>query len=160
MCSSDLEKNPQRRDAYLQKNRINPDQFKPHGRSRKNGSPGDPSGGSSGTSGCFLTSACVRARNLSDDCDELKTLREFRDSFMMSTVQGRSEVEHYYAIAPAIVESIDKLPNATEIWNKLFADTILPAVTLIKENNVDAAYQLYKNCVLELQFRFLHHTYN
>lgn len=149
------EKNPQRRDAYLRKVRINPDQFKPHGR----GGPGLPGGsgdfGGSGTDGCFLTTACVRSKNLPDNCDELETLRAFRDSFMMFTTQGRSEVKAYYKIAPALVEAINSLPDADEIWNSLFDRVIVPAVDLIKHNKLDDAYKLYKNCVLQLQTHFI-----
>lgn len=147
------EKNPQRRDAYLRKNRIDPNQFKPHGRGNP-GAPGGSSGGS-GTGGCFLTTACVRAKNLPDDCDELETLRIFRDFFMMSTEQGRVDVEYYYEIAPSIVTVVNSLPNADEIWNALFNQVITPAVNLVKCGKLDDAYQLYKNCVSQLQSRFI-----
>ena len=147
------EKNPQRRDDYLRKNRIDPNQFKPKGRGGQSAS-GESSGGS-GTGGCFLTTACVQAKNLPDDCDELETLRIFRDSFMMSTEQGRADVEHYYKLAPAIVNTINNLPNADEIWNSLFERVITPAVSLIKCDRLDDAYQLYKNCVFQLQSCFI-----
>lgn len=150
------EKDPQRRDAYLRKNRIDPDQFKHQGRGNRNGPSGNFNGfGGSGTGGCFLTTACVQAKNLSDDCDELETLRVFRDSFMMSTEQGRTEVEYYYGIAPAIVNAINSLPSADEIWNSLFNHVITPAVSLIKCGRLDEAYQLYKNCIFQLQSRFI-----
>lgn len=32
------------------------------------------------SSGCFLTSACVKYKGLSDDCKELTELRQFRDT--------------------------------------------------------------------------------
>ncbi len=155
----ELSEIPQKRDAFLRKNGIDPDQFKPESfrKGRGRGGSGKNSGGSSssGTSGCFLTTACVRAKNLPDDCDELETLRAFRDSYMMSTEQRQAEIEYYYEIAPAIVASINDLPNADEIWENIFEQIIVPAVSLIKQNKLDDSYTLYKNCVLLLQTRFI-----
>ena len=39
-------------------------------------------------SGCYLTSACVEAMGLADDCYELTVLREFRDAWLMHQPGG------------------------------------------------------------------------
>lgn len=80
------DKNPERRDAYLRKNRLDPDQYKPYFSRGDHG--GYHGGGGSGTSGCFLTSVCVQVRNLPDDCEELKTLRDFIQWVEQSTAGG------------------------------------------------------------------------
>ena len=43
------------------------------------------------TSTCFLTSACVAARGLPDDCAELTALRAFRDGYVRSQPEGESD---------------------------------------------------------------------
>lgn len=146
------DKSPERRDAYLRKNGVNPDRYKLNPSRRDYGGHGGSGG--SGTNGCFLTSACVQARSLPDDCVELKTLRYFRDSYMMSTEQGRQEVEQYYSVAPGIVAAINQSPEVKEIWERLFSGVIVPAVAYIQRGDLSKAHQLYKDCVLRLQKRY------
>lgn len=148
------DKSPECRDAYLRKNGVNPNRYKPNPSRRDYGSH-SRSGGGSGIGGCFLTSACVQARSLPDDCEELKTLRDFRDSYMMSTEQGRQEVEQYYSVAPEIVAAINQSPEAKKIWGELFSMVIAPAVAYIQQGDLSKAHQLYKDCVLRLQERYV-----
>ena len=54
------------------------------------------------TSGCFLTSACVEARGLPDDCYELRVLRNFRDSYLVKQDCGECEINHYYLFVDAL----------------------------------------------------------
>ena len=57
--------------GYMKENGLNPDKYyKPNGKSNrsKSGSTSD-----SGSEGCYLTSACVTARGLPDQCEELQT---------------------------------------------------------------------------------------
>ena len=64
--------------------------------------------GDSSSGGCYLTSACVEARGLPDDCMELQTLRDFRDNWLKQQPCGQDEVAEYYATAPRIVDKINK----------------------------------------------------
>ena len=105
--------------------------------------------GSSG--GCFLTSACVEARSLADDCRELTVLRSFRDTYMKATKEGQCDVCEYYRIAPTIVENIKKNPNAEEIFDGIYTDLVVPCVVLIEAGENEAAYQKYRSYVLELK---------
>lgn len=52
------------------------------------------------SSGCFLTSACVEAKGLPDDCSELSVLRHFRDSYLAGIEEGKAEICEYYHVAP------------------------------------------------------------
>lgn len=144
------ESTPEKRDAYLRKVGINPDRYKP----RKPYHPGDgrDTGGSgSGSSGCFLTTVCVEAKGLPDDCDELTMLRAFRDGYMKSTAAGEDDIREYYEIAPQIVAKINQLSDANQVWQKIYDQVIVRTVDLIKQDKSDAAYTLYKQCVLALK---------
>ena len=70
------------------------------------------------TSGCFLTSACVNAKGLPDDCYELTTLRKFRDEYLSKQECGECEIAHYYHVAPAIVERINASKNSTAVFTR------------------------------------------
>ena len=78
---------------------------------------------SSGSSGCFLTSACCDYKGLADNCDELETMRAFRDSHLKSSESGRRLVDLYYKEAPKIVERINGSINKNQtyewMWSKI-----------------------------------------
>ena len=109
---------------------------------------------SGSSSGCFLTSACVEAKGLPDDCYELTTLRAFRDGYMRSLPEGASDICEYYHTAPGIVEKIRQLPNATEIFNKIYDELVLPCVHLIENGKKQEAYAAYRNYVKKLQVEY------
>lgn len=105
--------------------------------------------GSSST--CFLTSACVRAKGLPDDCMELTTLRAYRDNWCRSQPGGEAEITEYYRIAPTIVKSINASPSANEIWEQVYQTMVLPCVQLIQSGKNEEALDLYRSKTLELR---------
>lgn len=107
------------------------------------------------SSGCFLTSACVEAKGLPDDCKELTVLRAFRDGYMKSLPQGQADICEYYHIAPPIVAKIHELPNAKEIFGQLYEGLIAPCVLLIQNGYNHAAYSLYKGTIREMEEKYL-----
>lgn len=108
-------------------------------------------GTGSGSSGCYLTSACVKAKGLPDDCEELTVLRNFRDTYLKGQPSGQSDIEKYYAVAPKIVDAINQKPNSDEIWQKLYNELIVPCVEMIKGNDNQSAYFLYKSTSCNLE---------
>ena len=103
------------------------------------------SGSSSG--GCFLTSACCNYKGLPDDCEELRVMREFRDTQLKKTTVGRELIQMYYRIAPQIVEKIDAKDNHSEIYRQIY-EQIQHIVLLLKESLYDEAVAAYVNMVL------------
>ena len=106
------------------------------------------------SSGCFLTSACVEAKGLADDCRELTVLRSFRDTYLKKLDCGCSDICEYYHIAPVIVEKIKMLPNAIEIFETIYNELVIPCVLLIESNRNDEAYHAYKDYVKKLQLQY------
>ena len=106
---------------------------------------------SSGSDGCYLTSACIEAKGLNDDCDELNCLRKFRDTYLINTKNGKEEINAYYKIAPKIVSKINQQENAKELWNTIYMELILPCVDYINHSENEKAYNLYKKYTLKLQ---------
>lgn len=107
------------------------------------------------TSGCYLTSACVEAKGLPDNCRELTVLREFRDGYMRNTVKGPESICEYYHIAPMIVEKIKQLPNALEIFETIYNELVIPCVTLIDAERNEEAYEIYRNYTRFLQKKYV-----
>ena len=109
----------------------------------------------SSDSSCYISTACIKARNLPDNCWELTVLRSFRDKVLRTTECGRADVEHYYAIAPRIVDAIGKRPDATDIFCNLYKELVLPCVELIEMGQYDKAYCLYRQKSLELEDKYI-----
>lgn len=110
---------------------------------------------STSSGGCYLTSACTAARGLPDDCQELTTLRRFRDTWLKHQPDGITLIAHYYEVAPKIVEAIDKLENRLEIYDKMYLELVIPCVDLISTEQYDEALALYRDTTLELENRYL-----
>lgn len=106
------------------------------------------------TSGCFLTSACIEAKSLDDNCYELTTLRRFRDEYMASLECGKYDVNHYYYVAPTIVSKIKEQSNSIVIFEQIYNELVIPCVKYIDALNYEAAYTLYKNYVLSLESQY------
>ncbi|HWZ46461.1 MAG TPA: CFI-box-CTERM domain-containing protein [Candidatus Saccharimonadales bacterium] len=103
--------------------------------------------------GCFLTSACTRARQLPDDCEELTVLRAFRDGYLWNAPGGQELIERYYAIAPVIVAAIDHDPDRRQILEGIF-HVIGDCVSAIKSSRMDDALHLYSAMVCDLEQRY------
>ncbi|HHU53466.1 MAG TPA: hypothetical protein GXZ43_05245 [Clostridiaceae bacterium] len=99
--------------------------------------------GGSGGSGCFITTACMRAKGLSDDCDELVTFRAFRDKYVVSRQDGKNNLAVYYSVAPKIVEYLNKQRNAQERYNYLYDELIIPFKRLIDDGKNEEAYSFF-----------------
>lgn len=110
-------------------------------------------GGRSGGRGkkdCYLTTACIEAKGLTDDCYELRILREFRDNILLRTPVGKKAVKEYYQLAPSIVNRINLRADSLLVWRSIYKD-IIEAVCLIELGNHTAAFKLYKNMTYRLK---------
>lgn len=107
------------------------------------------------STGCFLTSACVEAKGLPDDCHELSILRSFRDGYLSSLPGGREEVAEYYFIAPQIVAAIKDRANAPAIFNSIYEKLVRPCVEMIERGENENAHKLYRDSVRQLQTQYL-----
>lgn len=67
-----------------------------------------------------MTSACVYAKNLPDDCYELQTLRTFRDTWMKGSKEGQKSIATYYDTEPKIVFAINDMANPKAIYEKIY----------------------------------------
>ncbi len=105
-------------------------------------------------SGCFLTSACVEAMGLPDDCHELTVLRSFRDGYLAAQPEGKSEICEYYHIAPQIVQSIRNSNRTKEVFDAIYKDLVKPCVNLIEEGKYSQAHRLYRSAVMKLKNQY------
>ena len=85
----------------------------------------------------YLTSACMKyfQENFNDNCYELTLLRWFRDNFV-----SKEDIEHYYEIAPIIVETINKQEQSGIIYDYIYDHVVNYCVQQIERGNYDKAY--------------------
>ena len=111
----------------------------------------DKSDTSSGSGGCYLTSACMKhfQDEFDDNCYELTVLRWFRDNFV-----SKEDIALYYAVAPTIVENIDVLDDNDKIYEYIYNHIVDACVRAIENGDYDFAYNRYKSSVLALNEQF------
>ena len=92
---------------------------------------------------------------LPDDCEELKVLRDFRDSWIRRQSGGESVIEEYYEHAPGIVNAIDRRSDAAEIYGGIYRDLVRPCVDLIQRDRPHDCFQLYRNFFIAARKEFM-----
>ena len=113
------------------------------------------SSSSSSSSSCFLTSACVEAKGLADDCYELTTLRRFRDEYLAHAECGQCTIASYYEVAPKIVEKIKAGAEALSVFERIYQELVLPCVALIEQGQNEACRARYQAYVEMLEKQYL-----
>ncbi len=105
---------------------------------------------------CYITTAVCRSLGRPDDCYELNTLRDYRDSYLLSTDEGREIVQEYYNIAPTIVKRIDKKAEADEIYENIWKTYLSPCITMIENGENEKCRDLYSSMVRKLEAQYLY----
>lgn len=98
---------------------------------------------------CFITTACVKYYGFEDNCYQLKTLRKFRDTYLLNSLKGKALVEKYYSIAPTLVKQLEADDNKKEIFKIIFHE-INEACFAIEGKNFEKAKVIYKDTVNNL----------
>ena len=101
---------------------------------------------------CFLTTACMKyfQEKFDDNCYELTVLRWFRDNFV-----SKDDIEHYYEVAPMIVQTINKEEKSAIIYDFIYDNIVDYCIQQIEQGNYDKAYNRYKNSVLIFEKQFV-----
>jgi hypothetical protein len=105
------------------------------------------------SSRCFITTACVRARGMADDCEILTLLRGFRDGYMMTTPASEEMVADYYNVAPRIVAAIDATSEPEPIYDAIY-EILVDCAEGIKNEAFEDALDTYKGMVTDLTDRY------
>lgn len=104
-------------------------------------------------SNCFITTSCVKYFGLDDNCYELTTLRNFRDTQLIKSTEGLHLVQQYYAIAPRLVKKLESDRDRKNIFNEIFIQIQL-ACSAIENKDYKKARAIYKEVVRHLMNRY------
>lgn len=97
--------------------------------------------------GCFITTAACESLSLPDDNVILRTLRSFRDSYMLDHTEGKRLVLEYYNTAPQIVEAIDRRVDRARIYLRMLKHFLIPACKAIEAGDNVEALAIYSRLV-------------
>ena len=82
---------------------------------------------------CFITTAVCSSLNKPDDCDELMTMRWYRDKLKSEDPDMKELIKEYYRTAPGIVKKIDCEPGASDIYRGLWDNSISKIYRSLKQ---------------------------
>jgi hypothetical protein len=100
---------------------------------------------------CLLSSACVAARGLPDDCDELTTLRKFRRDHLEGNSRGNAILLEYQDIGYKIHRWLDGCVERKVLYDDLYRRLVIGTVNLIRTEQFEAAINHYQSIVREYQ---------
>lgn len=105
---------------------------------------------------CYITGACVTSLGLADDCDDLRLLRRFRETYVAHLPDGPELLAEYRRRAPVIVAAIDALgaTAARVVYRDIHESGVAPAMDLIRAGHWHEALSLYRSIRDELARRF------
>lgn len=102
-------------------------------------------------SGCFITTAVCKNFDKPDDCYELMTFRDFRDTWLASQPDGKELIAEYYAVAPKIVEQINSRSDAAQIYEHIWKKYLSHCLHFIENSDNLACKNLYVEMVTLLK---------
>ena len=105
---------------------------------------------------CFITTAVCESEEKPDDCDELVSFRDFRDTWLMAQPDGAALVSEYYNIAPAIVTRIDLCTERERIYRNIRENWLSDCYDAIQQGNYEHCKLKYVEMVRTLENTYLH----
>ena len=105
-------------------------------------------------SGCFITTAVCGSLNKPDDCDELMTMRWYRDKLKVEDDDMAALIQEYYRVAPQVVKEIDSSMNAETVYRDLWEDYISKIYQDIRNRKYRAAKLQYIDMLVDLCGRY------
>lgn len=104
---------------------------------------------------CFISTACVTAEGLPDNCQQLQILRNFRDNHVKKQAGGLEDISEYYLTAPKVIQAVNLDENSLRVYSQIYERWIKKAVSLIQRGDLKQAYGHYKEMMDSLKKRFL-----
>lgn len=106
---------------------------------------------------CYITTAVCESFGKTDDCYELRLLRDYRDTYLAALPGGEAMIEEYYDVAPSVVKHINQSENAGEIYRSIWDRYLAPCVMMIEEGRNEECRELYERMVHSLRDSYMSH---
>lgn len=100
---------------------------------------------------CYITTAVCESLGKDDHCEELETLRDFRDHWLLLTENGPALVDQYYETAPGVLEAIRERDDYKEICQEIYTMYISPCLKYIHRGQYEDCRRHYMDMVDRLE---------
>lgn len=104
---------------------------------------------------CYITTAVCESLSKGDDCYELRTLREYRDGYLLSSAEGSQLIQEYYDVAPTIVKHISRAPEAKVIYQDIYEQYLRPCIEKIEQDDLAGCKVIYEEMVHTLREQYM-----
>ena len=98
---------------------------------------------------CFLSSSCISAQGLDDNCLELTTLRDFRREYLVGNERGETILEEYHRVSSQILHWIENQDNPQVWYDDLYYRLVKKTIKFIDNDDVEGAIIYYQQIVRE-----------
>lgn len=92
---------------------------------------------------CFITTAVCEYFGKPDNCNELMSMRHFRDTWLRQQPDGEALINEYYNTAPLIVSLLKQSEKYSDYCERLMTQYISPCVKFISEHKYNECKALY-----------------
>lgn len=97
---------------------------------------------------CYITTAVCEYYGKDNRCEELTTLRNYRDSWLRKQADGEALIADYYSSAPLMVHRMKTSKFYADYCEYLMQNYIRPCIRLIQERRYGECKNLYIEMVL------------
>lgn len=104
---------------------------------------------------CFITTAVCNSLKKPDDCFELTSFRNFRDSYLAKQPGGKEQIQEYYIIAPLIVNAIDKSADRENVYKNIWSNHLSKCLEYYKRSEYENCRKGYTDMVSALREKWL-----
>lgn len=104
---------------------------------------------------CYVTTAVCQSLGKNENCDEIKLLKNYRDTFLISEPDGKELIDTYYDIAPTIVNRINKCSDSEKIYEQIYKNYISPCIGYIEADRLSDCKELYVNMMHNLKTKYM-----
>lgn len=88
-----------------------------------------------------------------DNGYELNTLRNYRDTYLAASSNGKNLIQQYYKVSPEIVSLVNKDAEKKTVYAFIYKK-VLAACSEIEKKNYKLAKTIYVNLVKSLMQRY------
>jgi len=104
---------------------------------------------------CYVTTAVCQNLQFGEDCEVLTLIKDFRDTYLASTEEGKQMIEAYYDIAPTLVKRISCSASPEEKYAWIWEQYLKPCVDYIKDGKQDDCRIKYCEMVETLKEEYI-----
>lgn len=104
---------------------------------------------------CYITTAVCESLGKPDDCYELEMLRKYRDDYLAAQADGEELISRYYDIAPTIVNRINKLDQAKDVYEDIYRSYLCHCIEKIERHENEECKEIYSSMMQELQKKYM-----